>query len=136
MTTLTKIYRFESSNGAGIYSDINVRMCNMPQISSSYQPDPYDDKCLRQNLKNSGFAFADLDKFHFGFNSVEQIKAWFPHKFQLEFLHDNNCHLLVIEIDKMYVIHGDAQVIFRMETVETALKVSIAEFFELETEYA
>ena len=97
-------------------------------------PPPYEDSKLYQSLLNSpdydGFDYENLlIKYHFGFTSLEQLKAWFYNEDWLEWLDEQGFILSEFECDDVpeMFIAGNSQAIAKLDCAIQLKTISLLE---------
>jgi hypothetical protein len=124
----TTVYRIEK-DGIGMYGSGG---CGGEYGYDSFRhPAPDDDAKLRkatdERKAQDGKMYFDYAPSHFGFISIEQLRAWVYADDWLRSLHESGHVLAIIRSDDVLV--GHTQVIFKRP--EKYLKVSIKDYFNL-----
>lgn len=124
---MTKVYRLETEAGIGVYSKGIV-------FNMGFNPDkhplPQQDSLLQENLGTRtliGSKRKNIPPLHFGFDSLNQMRAWFYHDEWLQIMHENGIVLSVYEAEEVYL--GFSQACFNRETSTLVEKISLTEFF-------
>lgn len=105
------ILRFVNAGGGGIYQ-------YGPEIPYDYtrHPLPEEDGGLREWLHEH--SDRERDKFYFGFDSVDQARAWFYDWKVLVTLQNCGAKLRVYAVPDWAVYVGFAQAVFRIDEAE------------------
>lgn len=125
---MSLIYRIEGPDGKGMYwSAARVpSVCNGMQ--GDYHPLPEDDSKLQEQMDN----VSDMKIYRFGFDSVEQLRAWVYSDVWLQELHDAGFKLITLHYKKESdVLVGYTQVMYNPEHVLHLHTHSIPEYFNL-----
>lgn len=96
------IYRLQTRRGRGIYQDA----CKTPPTNRARHPLPHEDCALRWGWRSHRY------EWHFGFASLEQLRAWFYRDEWLTRLGRDGVVLTVWEVPERYVQIGNTQAIF------------------------
>jgi len=125
-----KIYRVEDADCEGMYRRADEKentLINDEQCGRYNHPTPTRDLQLKYSCGDR----VDLNDlptdYLFGFNSIEQAKAWITEDRWIRDLHTRGFHLVEIEIPSRYVYIGDTQLIFLNPKVESRIKHNISE---------
>lgn len=91
-------------------------------------PLPNEDSVLMASgIPRNAWGIKDLQRLHFGFASVEQLRNWLYKDQWLVGLHDAGYVLAIIETEEAYI--GSTQAVFLRPDVYE--KVSIKDYFKL-----
>lgn len=99
------ILRFEQSDGSGIYQGTTYIPYDVTR-----HPVPEADQGLRE--WRLLYTMGEREQFFFGFDGVEQARAWFYDYNVLSTLEAHGCKLVVYAVEDEHVHVGYAQTVF------------------------
>jgi hypothetical protein len=119
---MTIVYRLENIAGEGVYA------CASSCIEHDWNrhPMPIEDSLLMWNLDNSKYP---ISKCHFGFISLDQLRAWFYNDKWLTNVSEHGVLLSVYDVEDVYI--GNTQVVFVRGDVEPVERYDLVQFFKL-----
>lgn len=102
-----RIYRIENKDKKGPYFyGTDCWMGRKVHFMSKKHPSPYQDKLLRNKLRNLPFL-----QWRFGFKTMKQLKQWFTEK-EIKNLKGYGFQIVKLDIPEKHIIVGDKQVMF------------------------
>lgn len=120
---LTIIYRLETKDGTGVY---RTGAAGLLDFDSSRHPMPENDTLLMTNLGNKDFC----DNYHFGFISLQQLRAWFHNDYHFRTMDEHGVLLSIYDSEEVYV--GHTQLCFNHNTAILQAKNNLLKFFNLD----
>lgn len=121
LKTATLVYRLEhTETGSGVY-DFTT---DVVEFDSSRHPLPHFDTKLQSSLQNR-----PIYRYHFGFSSIDQLRAWFYNDDWLYKLSLKGVVLSVYAAKEYY--GGNSQCVFKKATATLLGKHDLVEYFHL-----
>lgn len=121
-----KIFRFEYSDGSGIYFRNDGKSLTDLMEFDFRHPNPYEDTPIFDRV---GYG---ISRYTFGFSSLEQLRSWF---YSDDLLKKFHCKDVVIAEYLCYakdVVFGNAQTIFERNNSIGKTQYNIKDYFKLE----
>lgn len=113
-----KIYRIENDAEKGVFHGMGYQSTQIfcdSGLSRDYQakfhPAPWQDSKLKEGLKGR-----DMDDYHFGFSSIDQLLTWFPNEEVREMLNENSFFVSVYESEDF--VKGNSQSCFILKSAK------------------
>lgn len=127
-----EIYRFEhykTGEGPWISGALRKAIADLDEyVVPSTGPGPCDEQGELREIYRRG----NTPDYHFGFRSIEQLKAWpyFNNTKLLKAMHKHGLRLCVYKVPPEDTADGIAQVAFKMENARWVKTIPIMELVE------